>query len=483
MSRAINLVALATGILLGLGLSYLYWRVHEPAQEENGTGGSQPLYWVAPMDPNFRRDAPGKSPMGMDLIPVYAGEADTSPGTITVSPQVIQTLGVRTAVVERRLLLHQISTVGFVTHDEDRLSRVQPRVAGWIEQLHVRANGEIVAESEPIYDLYSPALVNAQQEFITALNSDDKALVAAAETRLISLGYPQQALATLSRHQQVRQRVTFTAPRNGVVEELKVRQGDYIQPGTRMMSIAGLDQVWVEAEVFEQQAALVRRGNPVTMTLNYNSGRVWRGYVDYVYPVLDPTTRTVRVRMRFDNEDLVLKPNMFAQVSIRASHQQVSLVVPKEAIIRTGYQNRVVLDLGGGRFKSVAVRVGHMDAGYAEVLAGLNDGDRVVTSAQFLIDSESSKQSDFKRIDGHAEQLQQASVTGTVKAVYPAERVLRIAHDPIVKWSRPGKTMNFLVDEGVALEGIHPNTDILFTFTIQAGEFRITQLDVLGPGA
>jgi Cu(I)/Ag(I) efflux system membrane fusion protein len=199
--------------------------------------------------------------------------------------------------------------------------------------------------------------------------------------------------------------VTFYAPQSGVVENLTIREGFFVKPGTTIMSIGNLTQVWVEAAVFERQAALVKAQQPVTMTLDYLPGKQWQGTVDYVYPTLDPTTRTVKVRLRFRNDQRVLKPNMFAQVSIHVDGGADVLMVPRDAVIRTGKQDRVVLALGTGRFKSVAVLVGRLDEQFTEILDGLEVGEAVVTSAQFLLDSESSKTSDFKRMhhgDNHA---------------------------------------------------------------------------------
>ena len=361
----------------------------------------KPLYWVAPMDANYRRDGPGKSPMGMDLVPVYpSGGAgpEREAGTVEISPEVVNNLGVRTASVEQRSLPAHIRTVGYVQYDEDRLIHVHPRVEGWVEKLHVKAAGDPVASGQPLYELYSPQLVNAQEELLLALKRNNQRLVQAAEDRLLALQLSPGFIGELKRERQVRQTVTFLAPQNGVVDNLNIREGFYVKPGTTLMSVGALDDVWVEAEVFERQAALVAVGLPVTMTLDYLPGKAWEGTVDYVYPSLDEKTRTLRIRLRFNNEAGTLKPNMFAQVLIRTRPSQDTLVIPREAVIRTGDQDRVVLALGAGRFKSVAVDLGRVDQQHAEILQGLQAGDKVVVSAQFLLDSESSKTSDFMRM-------------------------------------------------------------------------------------
>ena len=322
--------------------------------------------------------------------------AGEGPGAVEISPQVVNNLGVRTAPVELRPLQTRISTVGYVQYDEDRLVHLHPRVEGWIEKLYVKAAGDPVTQGEPVYELYSPQLVNAQEELLLALKRNNERLVKAARDRLLALQLTPEFIQALERDRKLRQTVTFMAPQSGVVDNLNIREGFYVKPGTTLMSIGALDDVWVEAEVFARQAALVQVGQPVTMTLEYAPGRNWRGSVDYVYPSLDEQTRTLRVRLRFANSDLTLKPNMFAQVVIDVAQQGDVLLVPREAVIRTGDQNRVVLALGEGRFKSVAVALGRSDEQAVEILRGLEVGDTVVVSAQFLLDSESSKTSDFE---------------------------------------------------------------------------------------
>jgi len=406
MQSAKTGTSVVVGIVLGVAASTLVFFNLERGDaasgaDTNATGRDKPLYWVAPMDPDYRRDKPGKSPMGMDLVPVYAtggGGVDAGPGTIEISPEVVNNLGVRTARVERRTLTTRIRTVGYVQYDEDRLIHIHPRVEGWIEKLYVNAAGDPVVQGQPLYELYSPQLVNAQEEMLLSLKRNNNRLVQAAQDRLLALQLSTSFIDELKRERQVRQTITFRAPQSGVVDNLNIREGFFVQPGTTLMSIGALDDVWVEAEVFARQAALVEVGLPVVMTLNYLPGKEWRGSVDYVYPSLDEKTRTLRIRLRFNNTAGMLKPNMFAQVFIEAGRGGDALMVPREAVIRTGSQDRVVLALGDGRFKSVAVRLGQLDEQYTQILEGLEEGDKVVVSAQFLLDSESSKSAGFMRM-------------------------------------------------------------------------------------
>jgi membrane fusion protein, copper/silver efflux system len=431
----------------------------------------EPLYWVAPMDPNYKRDKPGKSPMGMDLIPVYAdgeGSSDSGPGTIRIAPEVVNNLGVRTADALSRPLHTMIRTVGYVQYDQDRLIHIHPRVEGWVETLHVKAAGDPVTKGQPLYELYSPGLVNAQEELLLALNRNNDRLIQAAEDRLRALQLSTDVIGELRKTRKVQQTVTFYAPQAGVVDNLNIREGFFVQPGTTLMSIGSLEDVWVEAEVFERQASLVTVGMPVTMALEYLPGRDWQGNVDYVYPSLDEKTRTLRVRLRFKNPDGVLQPNMFAQVVLHATDQENTLIVPREAIIRTGSQDRVVLALGEGRFKSVEVKLGRLDEREAEILEGLEEGETVVTSAHFLLDSESSKTSDFKRMEPNSgEQPISVWAQSTITGSMPGHRMITARHDAIPEWDWPTMSMDFLVDESVDFKALEPGLTLHLEFTRQ----------------
>jgi membrane fusion protein, copper/silver efflux system len=392
---------LLTGLIVGAVIASLVtWLLLDGGTPDSATEVErEPLYWVAPMDPDYRRDQPGKSPMGMDLVPVYADAAAADdPGVVRISPDVENNLGVRTVVVARELWETDIRTVGYVTFDQDRLLHIHPRVAGWVETLHVKASGDPVSPGQALYELYAPELVNAQEEFLLATKRNNALLVDAARDRLRSLQLSDEFIDRLQRTGRVMQNVTFRAGQGGVVDNLAIREGFYVQPGTTMLSIGTLDEVWVEAEIFERQVTSVDLGMPVTMTTDFLPGRVWQGSVNYIYPTLDPQTRTVRVRLRFTNEDHLLKPNMFAQVTIHAIHDEEVLTIPRESLIRTGTQDRVVLALGEGRFKSLQVEVGRVGNATAEILAGVEAGDEIVASAHFLLDSESSKSSEFRRM-------------------------------------------------------------------------------------
>ncbi|GGB92615.1 hemolysin D [Marinobacterium zhoushanense] len=483
---------LLAGIALGGGAVYL--TLGSPEDGPTASAEPQPLYWVAPMDPNYRRDKPGKSPMGMDLIPVYeesdAGGPDEGAGTITISPEVVNNLGVRTAAARQQPLNFEVGTVGYIQYNQDNVVHIHPRVAGWIERLHVKTSGERVTRGAPLYDLYSPELVNAQEELLFGLTRGDSRLTAAAETRLRSLNVSNGTIERIKRERRALQTVTFYAPADGVVDDFAVRAGFYVQPGMTLMSIGDLDEVWVEAEVFERQASLIEQGLPVTMTLDYLPGQEWRGQVDYVYPTLDPKTRTLRVRLRFANPDHALKPNMFAAISIHKVSDEHLLSVPREAVIRGGRGDRVVLALGEGRYKSVAVVTGRADNEQIEILNGLAEGERVVTSAQFLLDSESSKTSDFKRMHlatadtaGETEVDNPTSiwVEATINAVMADEMKINVDHASIPEWGWPDMRMDFPLAEWVDLSQLAPGSQAQIEISrLEGGGFQINDVYVTG---
>ncbi|QTL37237.1 efflux RND transporter periplasmic adaptor subunit [Pseudoalteromonas viridis] len=475
-----NTLKLLLAGLSGGALSYaLMTLTATPSHTADAEADSnQPLYWVAPMDSNYRRDKPGKSPMGMDLVPVYAESEEQVAGAVTISPEVVNNLGVRTAAVEVGPMHSTISTVGYVQYDEDKLVHIHPRVDGWVETLYIKAAGEPVEQGQPLYSLYSPQLVNAQEEFLIALNRNNATLIKAARERLMALQLSSDFIASLEAQRQVRQTITFYARQSGVIAELKIREGFYVNPGNTLMSIAQLDQVWVEAEVFERDTALVKAGQPVTMTLDYLPGARWKGNVDYVYPTLNETTRTLRVRLKFDNAAGQLKPNMFAQVQIQAGSKAQAMQVPSEAVIRTGKQDRVVVALGEGRFKSVAVTLGRVGLQSTEILDGLQQDDRVVTSAHFLIDSESSKSSDFKRMSADAKPTQ-VWMAGTVNHYEAQSDVINITHDAVPEWEWPEMTMDFQLAETLDSSALKTGQSLHFEVTKTDVGYEITTIHIM----
>jgi len=486
-----NIRPVIAGMIIGGIITFSVSNFIAPSDMNEVTSATdeekKPLYWVAPMDANYKKDKPGKSPMGMDLVAVYddGGKGpDEGPGTIRISSDVANNLGVRTVTVQYKRLHTQINTVGYVTYDQDKLVDIHPRVQGWIEKLYVKAVGDPVKKNQPLYDIYSPELVNAQEELLLALDRKNERLISAAENRLATLQLPKSTIVKLKKMKEVQQTITFYSPQNGVVGNLKIREGSFVQPSSTLMSIGDLSEVWVEAEVFERQAGQVKRGIPVTMTLDYLPGKTWKGLVDYVYPTLEAETRTLKVRVRFDNENGDFKPNMFAQIAIHTTGDEQALLIPKEALIRTGNQDRVVLALGEGSFKSIEVSVGRYDSESVEILKGLSEGDKVVSSAQFLLDSESSKSSDFKRMN-YDESVSEESaplsvwVQAEILSMMSDHKMLTLKHDAIPEWDWPEMTMDFITTEAVDFAQLKEHLSLHVEVTKTAsGDYQVSNIHI-----
>ena len=455
------------------------------AQEDTGITDSEPkerepIYWVAPMDPNFRRDKPGKSPMGMDLVPVYADEDhDADSNSISISPALENSLGVRTEVATIRPLWRRVEATGYVGFNETLISHVNLRTEGWIVRLAVNADGERVTRGQTLFEVYSPELVNAQKEFLQAHQRNDTRLMEGAREKLRALGMIPSEIDALKNTGKASENIRIVAPRSGIVTDLSAREGMYVQPNTRIMSLAGLDSVWLQAEVFESQAEWVAEGQAAEAWLDYLPGSVFSGEVDYVYPVLDPSTRTLRVRLRFDNPGEKLKPNMYARVSIFGRLRPRALSIPREALIRGPSTDRVVVALGDGKFEVHEVLAGMESGEWVEIIAGIKEGDRVVTSAQFLIDSEASLAGSVVRLGtvelpAGAEAPVTAFGSGWIEYINVADRRMRISHGPIAELSWPAMNMDFEVGPGVDLQALEVGQDIRFQLRqAESGRFMI----------
>lgn len=371
---------------------------------------NKPLYWVAPMDDSYRRDKPGKSPMGMDLVPVYAQNSD-APGdssSVSIAPQVQQNMGVKTAPAIFGQLNPVLRTIGRAAFNEDKLVHLHPRVEGWIDTLYVKDNGQQVNKGDPIYTLYSPQLVSAQEDYLIALKRGNSQLIKGARERLASLQLSHALIEKLAKTNEVAQSVTFYAPRSGVVENLNVREGYFIEPGMQVISIAPLDTVWVIVDVFEAYMNKVAVGQHVSVSFDAVPGKKWHANIEFIYPRLHPKTGTLMARLTLANDQGVLRPDMLGEVIIHTAMDKAKsfVKIPREAVIRTQGEERVVVRVGSEQFRSIPVTTGPRDENHVAILDGIAPGDEVVTSAQFLIDSESSKRAAFSRMsspDPHAD--------------------------------------------------------------------------------
>jgi len=460
--------------LLGISIGWLsssLWTTPDTQSTDR-----QPIYWVAPMDDNYRRDKPGLSPMGMDLVPVYADNNNDEAGVITVSPNIINSLGIRTSKAQHRPLKQTLKAPGMIHYDEDSIVHIHPRVEGWIETLHVKSAGETVKKGQAIYELYSPELVNAQQEYLAELNRNHKALIQAAEERLKALQVAPAFIKQLKKQRAVSQTVTFYAPQAGVINQLNIRQGFYVKPSSTLMSIASLKSVWIKAQFPESQAHLIKMGQTALVTPFNHSNKPFTGTINHIHPSLDVKTRTLTARLHFKNTEQTLIPNTLVEVSVLQNNQQTFLSVENEALIRTENTSRIVLALGQGQFKSVYVKTGKSNEHFTEITAGLSEGESVVTSAQFLLDSESSKQSDFKRIS-HPLDFPTATVSGVINTINLKTHSMNISRDAIKKWQRPAATLDFLVEKHITLHTLEKGQKIEFTFAIINGEFIIKHIN------
>lgn len=361
--------------------------------------------YVCPMHQQIVRDAPGTCPIcGMDLVEKQP-DPDPEPGKhpqVVLSGAIIQNMGVRTAQVARGTLWRTVRTLGRVEYDETRLAHIHPRAEGWIEALNLRSEGEPVKKGQELAQLYAPDILSAQVDFLLAIDpryqGASSVKVDKARNLLRLLDVPDAIIRDIERTRETRNRVPVLAPIKGIVTRMLAREGMYVSKGTEMFTIADLSRVWVLVDVFEHQITWLRPGLRAEIGVPAYAGKQWEGVVDYLYPDLDPKTRTLRVRLVFPNPKFLLKPNMFAEVIIHGGAKKDVLKVPSEALIVTGERESVVLALGEGRFRPVDVVTGMHHGGEVEVLSGLNEGDAVVVSGQFLIDSESSLRASFRRL-------------------------------------------------------------------------------------
>ncbi|HKJ69139.1 MAG TPA: efflux RND transporter periplasmic adaptor subunit [bacterium] len=390
--------------ICGMNLTPLKGSTQATASSADGKKGKgEILYWRAPMDPSYISDKPGKSPMGMDLVPVYEGEANFA-STITVDPTVVQNMGVRTAPADRRNLVREIRALGRVTYDETKLAHIHTKFNGYIEETYVAATGQRVRKGEHLVAIYSPELVSTQEEYLQAYRGYQNArasgneykitqtedLLSSAKRRLEFWDISEDQISRLEESGAVSKTMVLRSPFNGVVIHKNAVDGMRVQPGMKLYEIADLSTVWVEADIYEYELPWVQEGQQVEMNLSYMPGKILEGYVDYIYPYLDDKTRTVKVRVVFANGDQELKPGMYSNVRIESEIGTEVPSIPEESVIWSGERTLIFIALGEGRFVPRDVKLGALSGdGYYEVLSGVQPGETVVTSGQFLLDSES----------------------------------------------------------------------------------------------
>ena len=400
----VTIVAIAA---LSFGLFGGYWFANsrvDSTDMEAAPVQREPLFYRNPMNAEITSPVPAKDHMGMDYVPVYADDDSSGPaGTVSIDPVTTQNIGVRTAVAESGTIAREINTVGRVDYDEQRIVRLHPKTQGWVEELRIGTTGEAIESDEILLSIYSPQLVSTQQEYLLALNSlktlsespfEDVRQGAAdmVETtleRLRNLDVPEHQIQMLKDTREVMKLLHIHSPAPGIVVNVGVRDGQYVTPQTEMYMIADLSRVWVIVDIFEEELPWVKVGDRAEMRVAAVPGGVIRGELTYINPYAERATRTIKARLEFDNSELLLKPDMFADVSIQASPRENVITVPSEAIIRSGLREQVFVVRAPGKFEPRIVEVGLSGGGSTEVRSGLNAGEEVVVSAQFLIDSES----------------------------------------------------------------------------------------------
>ena len=479
-SYRVACLALLIGGGLGFGINSVVTGINHPMSETkdgDSSSANEPLYWVAPMDPNYQRDKPGKSPMGMDLIPVYADDLNSNndkPGTVKIDPAVENNLGVKTAVAEYEVLAPRIETVGYIAFDESLLWQTNVRVSGWVEKLYINAVGEKVKQGEILFTLYSPELVKAQEELLNAYQTKRKGMIKAATERLVTLGVDVEQVKQIASRGKASHTIEVKAPADGVIASLSIREGGYLSPAQAVISAGPLDDVWVDAEVFERQSQWIKQGSQAAMTLDALPGGEWKGEVDYVYPILDPSTRTLRVRLRFPNPKGELKPNMFANVTLKPVTSEKVLTIPRNSVIHSGGMTRVVLAQGKGKYRSARIETGREAADKVEVISGLTQGERIVTSAHFMLDSESSQSADLSRINGLEAVEEVVWAKGEITNVMADHRMLTINHQPVPEWDWPGMVMNFDLAENLDTQPFKNGQQLEFKMKkAESGQYEI----------
>ena len=347
------------------------------------------LYWYDPMIPNERHEGPGLSSMGMKLIPKYAGEgAENAPG-VTIDPAAVQSLGARIAEARYGVLPSAITTTGVVAYNERDVAIVQARSGGFVQRVYGLAPNDIVRAGTPIADVLVPEWAGAQQEYLALERTGNKALASAARQRLALLGMDPGQIAAVSRSGRANNVVTIRTPSGGAIKTLGVRRGMTLSAGETLAEVNGLGTVWVNAAVPEAMAGRIGTGASAQVTLSAFPGEAFAGHVTAILPQADTDSRTLTARVEIANRSGRLRPGMFASVAFN-DQPRSALLVPSEAVIRTGTRNLVMLALPGGRFRPAEVQVGQSAGGQTEILAGLAEGEKIVASGQFLIDSEAN---------------------------------------------------------------------------------------------
>ena len=490
---AVLVLAVAGGAGYG-GYRYAMHRVMQPGVAAlPGPAAStdkKVLYWYDPMVPQQKFDKPGKSPfMDMQLVPKYADEAGGDESKVSISPRVVQNLGIRTAAATLGSLEPKMEAVGSVGWNERAVAVVQSRTAGFVEKLYARAPLDPVAKGAPLVEIFYPDWAGAQEEYLflrRQATPESRALAEAARQRLVLLGMGAEDIERVDREGKVLARFTLRSPLSGVIAELAVREGMTIAAGATLFRIVDLSTVWISAEVPEAQAGWLVPGSRVEARVPAFPDQVFAGRVGAILPDVNTVTRTVRARIELANPGARLKPGMFATLSLSSGRATQAVLVPSEAVIRTGERSLVMLAEGEGKFRQQDVEVGIEMGGSTEIRKGLKAGDQVVLSGQFLIDSEASLKAGLSRMEAPAKPgVVLHKGRGVVTGVSAPDGYLELKHDPIPSLKWPVMQMGFLVSDKKLLEGVKKGDTVEFEMRglpNKDGDFVVEKLQRL-PGA
>ena len=436
--------------ICGMTLVALRKQSSSAAATPSSEGNRKIKYYKSTMMLGEISQTPRKDSMGMDMVPVYEGEAETT--AISVDPATVQKMGVRTAAVTKGPLRRVIRTVGTIDYNETALADVTTKFRGWIEKLYVDSTGTQVRKGDPLFEIYSPELYSAQNEYVLALNQGSGGLKASARQKLNLFDVSEDQIAQLEKTRQPQRTLRVDAPIDGIVVEKNVVQGQMVEAGMKLYRLADLGIVWVQSQIYEQDIALLKLGQEAEVSLSYMPDRKFRGRITYIYPTVDEKTRTARVRMEFHNPGLFLKPGMFATVEIHAELEADALLVSDTAILRSGDKNTVFVALEGGKFEPRNVTIGaRSENDQVQILSGLKEGERVVTSGQFMLDSESQLREAIQKMlnpasasatpGAHSQHTIMAPASSSVQAAtpQPSSYVCPMPEHATIKYDHPGK--------------------------------------------
>ena len=443
-------------------------------------GEREVLYWYDPMVPAQKFDKPGKSPfMDMQLVPRYADDAAGAAAGVRIDPALTQNLGVRFATVRSGTLDGDLTASAVVDYNERDVAVVQSRASGFVQRVYGRAPGDVIASGAPLADLLVPDWGGAQLEYLAVRRTDDAALIQAARQRLLLLGMPESLIAAVERSGRPRTTVTVTSPIGGGIRSLGVRAGMTVPAGLTLAEVNGLSTVWLNAAVPETLGGQLRVGRSVEVTLAAFPGERMTGRLIALLPEVASDSRTLTVRIELRNPGGRLRPGMYGQITFGGSTTP-ALLVPSEAVIRTGQRNLVMLAAEGGRYQPAEVRVGREGGGQTEILAGLREGERVVASGQFLFDSEASLSGVEARSVDQAGSRAAAPASATHRTsgrvVSIEGRSITLAHGPVPALQWPAMTMTFTLADPVRLEGVAVGSQVEFAFDMVGGKPTIRSL-------